>query len=124
MYGVLAKRVMEGRFVMLLAGSWCSKTGEGGGVAGGVGKAVGRGRREGFDGVIGREAISAQDIGFFGVEAGVVGGEDDATVAGGDIGAEGANEGEVGGLGGDVNVTVGAGVVDFSGFICFVRTCS
>ena len=69
------------------------------GEGGGVGRLVRRGMREGFDGVIGREAISAHDIGFLGV-VGVVACE---------------VIGEVG--------TVG-GAVDFSGFACFIRTCS
>ena len=79
-YGGLLKRVMEGRFVMLLVDfEGCrigAKCGEGGGVAEGVAIsyfAVRRGRREGVEGDFGREAISVQDIGFFGVEAGVVG---------------------------------------------------
>ena len=116
-HGVLAKRVMEGRFVMLLANSkGCrigGKCGEGGGVAGGVGKAVGRGIREGVEGDFGREAISAHENGFFGVEAGEVGG------VGGVAVAEGAVGGEVGRVAG---VAIGAVAEGF--FACFVRTCS
>ena len=109
---------MEGRFVMLLAGFWCSKPGDFGGKCGeggGVGIPyfnVGRGRREGVVGDFGLEAISAHDIGFLGVVAGVVGGEGDAAVV---IVAEGASEGEAGGVG-------GAATEGF--FACFVRTCS
>ena len=83
-----------------MVGFWCSKIGEGGG----VGRAVGRGIREGFDGVIGREAISAQDIGFFGEVGDVVGEVGD--VVGGEVG----------------NVIVAEIAGDF--FACFVRTCS
>ena len=47
---------------------------------------VGTGRREGFGAMTGREAISAQDIGFFGVAVGAVG--DCFGVAGGVSGSE------------------------------------
>ena len=75
------------------------KCGEGGG----VGRAVGRDIREGFDGVIGREAISAQDIEFFGV-VGIVACE------------------VVGEVGDVSNATVAEVAAGF--FACFVRTCS
>lgn len=56
-YGVL-KQLMEGRFVMLLFGFWCSKTGEDGGVGGEVIKPIRRGMRDGETG-FGNEAIAA-----------------------------------------------------------------
>ena len=122
-YGVDLKRVMEGRFVMLLADFWCSKTGDFGGVGGGVGRAVGRGKREGVAGDFGFEAISTHDIGIFGVVVDVVGnvigvggGEGGAAVM---IVAEGAGEGELGGV---ANATVEGGGGGF--FACFVRTWS
>ena len=78
-YDDLLKRVMKGRFVMLLAdfegcriGAKCEKDE---GVAEEVERSylnVGRDMREGFDD-FGREAISAQNIGFFGVEADEIG---------------------------------------------------
>ena len=69
---------------MLLAKFWCGKIGDFGGVGGGVGKAIGIGMRDAFDGVIGREAIPAHDIGFLGVVS---------VVACGEIGVEGEEGG-------------------------------
>ena len=66
---------------------------------------VGRDRREGFNDVIGRETISAQNTGFFGVVSG-------------DADAEGGGGDEAGGAGG-----VAIGVVAEGFFACFVRTC-
>ena len=59
--------VVKGGLVMLLANLKICRIGERGGVGGEVGNAVGRNMREGFDDVIDREAISAQNIGFRGV---------------------------------------------------------
>ena len=65
--------VVKGLLAMLLANSWCSNSGEGGGV-GRPYLTMRRGRREGFvEGDFGLEATSAHDIGFLGV-AGVVAG--------------------------------------------------
>ena len=68
---------------MVRYGFWCFGVGFGG-VGGqifgavsvhlGIGFAAGIGRRDGFGATTGREAISAQDIGFFGVAIGVIGG--------------------------------------------------
>ena len=126
--GVAREGVLEGRFVMLLVGFWCSKIGDFGGEVGGVAGGVkipyftvGRGRREGFVGDFGREAISVHDTGFFGVVADVAGGEGDVAVV---IVAEGVGEGEVatatieGGEGGF------SSLVGFAGLACFVRICS
>ena len=85
-----------------MVGFWRSKTGEGGG----VGRPVGRGRREGIAGDFGLEAISAQDIGFFGVVG----------IVACDVIGVGGKVGEVGG------VTVAEVAEGF--FACFVRTCS
>ena len=79
-YGDLLKRVLESRFVMLLIdfegckiGAKCEEDKK---VAEGVKISyfgVGRDKREGVVGDFGREAISAQDIDFFGVEADEIG---------------------------------------------------
>ena len=115
---------------MLLAGFWCSKTGEFGGVRRSY-LIVGRGRREGVVNVFGLEAISAQDTGFFGVvscevvgEVGKVGGEAGSEVGG----VASGNAGEVGGVGNSVGVG-NAGVfslleIFFGFFACFSRTWS
>ena len=63
-YGVFTD-VVEGRFVKLLVDSWGCRICE----SGGVGRPYFTARcggREGFDGAIRREAISAHDIGFCG----------------------------------------------------------
>ena len=82
---------------------------------------VGRDRRENFDKTIDREAISIQNIGFFDVEAGVGGEVRIAIGVGDDIDVEGVDGGEAGEV---ANATVKKGGVNFSGFMCFVRTCS
>ena len=87
---------MEGLLAMLLANSWCSNSGEGGGV-GRPYLVVRRGRREGIEGDFGREATSAHDIGFLGV-AGVV-----ACDVVGEAGGVASGEG---GEGGVANATV------------------
>ena len=77
MYDVLLKPVMEVSFVMLLTNSEGCRIGgkceEGGGVERPY-FIVERGRREGVElDLTGREAISAHDIGIFGVVGDVVG---------------------------------------------------
>ena len=134
---------------MLLVESEGSRIGGKYGEGGGVGRpylAVKRGRRDGVFGFFGREAISAHDIGFFGVAGGViavVGGVTGAGKAGGsieiaesgegeigDTSAEGAGGGEAGGVGGVAMVAAGGvvGVGGGEGFFdflqCLVRTCS
>ena len=132
------KRVVERRFVMLLANMEVCRIDECGGVEGGVSRSyvviVGRGRREREIDCLGREVISAHDIGFLGVVGGIIGdvigseeaagsieadgggelgaGEEGGVVIvivaeggdTGDTGAEGAGGGEAGGVGGVVGV--------------------
>ena len=82
--------------------------------------AVGIGRREGFRAMTGREATSAQDIGFFGgvagmavsikggVGGGVIGSEDSAVGFAGVIGDVSINAGSLGGgVAGGVSTAVG-----------------
>ena len=99
------------RFVTLLTGSLCSKTGEGEK----IGRSVSRGMYDGFGGVNGR------DIGILGVVAIVAYGE---VGEGGEVtnaayvGAEAACRCERGGVGGVATATVARGF--FTGFL---RTC-
>ena len=82
--------VMKGRFVMLLADSWCSKIGAKCGESGGVKRpyfVVRRGRRDDFE-KSDFEAISDQNIGFRGV-ADEAANEVANEVAGGGEGGEG-----------------------------------
>ena len=89
------------------------------GEGGGVGRAVERDIREGFDGVIGREAISAHDIGCLGVAdavacdvIGVVGTIDGEAIGEGiatGVGVASGNAGEVGGVDNTVGVGVASG---------------
>ena len=75
---------------------------------------VGIGRRDGFGATTGREAISAQDIGFLGVATGEVGGVSGSEVFGGVpdevTGGVSTNAGSLGGGGvaGGVSTAIGA----------------
>ena len=119
--GVAKEGVLKGCFVMLLVDFGVCRIGDKCGESGGVGRSyfnIGRGMREDVKSDFGREAISAQDNGFFDVAAGGVG---NAIGVSGDTGAEGADESEIGGVSEVADATVRVG---FSDFMCFVRTCS
>ena len=115
---------------------WCFEVGVRGGVSGASGQqtagfskalltdlGVAIGRREGFGATTGREAISAQDIGFFGVATDK---DSDAVSEGGVASDMATNFGEAGGE----EVTESGGVggetidCDFGFFACRVRICS
>lgn len=134
-YGDLLKRVMESRFVMLLANSKdCrigGKCGEGEKVAEEVEISyftVRRGKRENVKVDFDCKVISAQNIGFFDVEADVIDEESGVVVV---IVTESAERNEVGEVVNAtdkviekaVEVTVVADV-NFSSFACFIRICS
>ena len=96
-YGVcVLKRVVEGRFVMLLANMEVCRIGECGGVGGGVSRPyvviVGCGKREREIDCFDREVIFAHDIGFLGVVGGIIGDVIGFEEAAGSIEAGGGGE--------------------------------